>query len=323
MMLTVDQMKEIAVKTVKEYLGEKYPGIEVEFESEVDENSVTTESLMISDHHVMGFRIPVKTLFDKYRNGEDIETYLKVKLGEFLKEYEIVKEAYAFFDHVKEDFSIAKEYLVPYVFDAEARSTLLENHPYRRIGDIALEYHLLYERDGLGMQMSINHDTIQKWGITEEKLMKVMFDRHQENVFLAGANDMEYCIENDKEPINLLKPGAKSGYESNYVFGCESLYDFDAAFIFNDVIMKKVADVLKDDFYISPVCTDSVVVTPVGLWKGAEKIAEIHEKTRELIMEMEEDRTKLPEQLMMYNRELGQVVVVTEEENGQMVGGMK
>ena len=115
---------------------------------------------------------------------------MEEKLGGFLKEYEIVKEAYSFFDHVKEDFSIAKEYLVPYVFDAEIRATLLENHPYRRIGDIALECHLLYERDGLGMQMSINHDTIQKWSITEEKLMKVMFDRHQENVFLAGANDI-------------------------------------------------------------------------------------------------------------------------------------
>ena len=115
---------------------------------------------------------------------------MEEKLGGFLKEYEIVKEAYKFFDHVKEDFSIAKEYLFPYVFDAEIRATLLENHPYRRIGDIALECHLLYERDGLGMQMSINHDTIQKWSITEEKLMKVMFDRHQENVFLAGANDI-------------------------------------------------------------------------------------------------------------------------------------
>lgn len=69
---------------------------------------------------------------------------MEEKLGGFLKEYEIVKEAYTFFDHVKEDFSIAKEYLVPYVFDAEIRATLLENHPYRRIGDIALECHLLY-----------------------------------------------------------------------------------------------------------------------------------------------------------------------------------
>lgn len=313
MMLTVDWMKEKAVKSVKEYLEEKYPRIEVEFESEVDENSVTTEYLMISDHHVMGFRIPVKTLFDKYRNGEDIETYLKETLGEFLKEYEIVKEAYAFFDHVKEDFSIAKEYLVPYVFDAEARSTLLENHPYRRIGDIALECHLLYERDDLGMQMSINHDTLRKWGITEDELVELLFARHQENVYLAGANEMEYCIENDKQPSNLLKPGAKSGYESNYVLGCNSLYDFDAAFIFNDVIMKKVADVLKDDFYIAPVCTDNMIVSPVGLWKGTDKIAELHAIIRELTVKKEEDRTMLPEQLMMYSRELGEVIVVTEE----------
>lgn len=214
MMQTVDRMKEIAVMSVEEYLGEKYPGIEVEFESEVDENSVTTEYLMISDHHVMGFRIPVKTLFDKYRNGEDIEKYLKEKLGGFLKEYEIVKEAYAFFDHVKEDFSIAKEYLVPYVFDAEIRATLLENHPYRRIGDIALECHLLYERDGLGMQMSINHDTIQKWGITEDELVELLFARHQENGYLAGANEMEEDRNRLPEQLMMGKcPCQVAGYD--------------------------------------------------------------------------------------------------------------
>lgn len=320
MMLKVDQMKEIAVKTVEEYLGEKYPGIEVEFESEVDENSVTTEYLMISDHHVMGFRIPVKTLFDKYRNGEDIEKYLKEKLGGFLKEYEIVKEAYAFFDHVKEDFSIAKEYLVPYVFDAEIRATLLENHPYRRIGDIALECYLLYERDGFGMQMSINHDTIQKWGITEDELVDLLFARHQENVYLAGANEMEYCIENEKEPGNLLKTSYKSGAETEYILGCSSLYDYDAAFIFSSAIMKKVADVLKDDFYVISVCTDNVIITPVGCWSGTNRMEELHEKIHQLMVEMEEDRNRLPEQLMMYSRKLGKVVVVTEEEKRQMAG---
>ena len=110
--------------------------------------------------------------------------------------------------------------------------------------------------------MSINNDTLQKWGIIEEELMDLMFARHQENVFLAGANEMEYCIENDKQPVDLLKPGARSGYESNYILGCSLLYDFEAAFIFNSAIMKKVADVLNDDFYITPVCTDNVVVTP-------------------------------------------------------------
>ena len=50
---------------------------------------------------------------------------MEEKLGGFLKEYEIVKEAYTFFDHVKEDFSIAKEYLVPYVFDAEIRARVV------------------------------------------------------------------------------------------------------------------------------------------------------------------------------------------------------
>lgn len=127
---------------------------------------------------------------------------------------------------------------------------------------------------------------------------------------------MEYCIENDKQSINLLKPGAKSGYESNYVLGYNILYDFEVAFIFNTAIMKKVADVLDDDFYISPVCTNNVVVIPVGLWKGTDKMAELHANIRELTAEMEEYRTKLPEQLIMYSRELGEVVVVTEEEKG-------
>ena len=50
---------------------------------------------------------------------------MEEKLGGFLKEYKIVKEAYTFFDHVKEDSSIAKEYLVPYVFDAEIRASIV------------------------------------------------------------------------------------------------------------------------------------------------------------------------------------------------------
>ena len=129
---------------------------------------------------------------------------------------------------------------------------------------------------------------------------------------------MEYCIENDKQPVNLLKTGARSGYESNYVLGCSSLYDFEVAFIFNSAIMKKVADVLDDDFYITPVCADNVVVSPVELWKGTDRMAELHANIREPITEIEEDCTKLPEQLMMYSGELGEVVVVVEEEKGQM-----
>lgn len=148
--------------------------------------------------------------------------------------------------------------------------------------------------------------------------MEFLFARHQENVYLAGANEMEYCIENEKEPDNLLKTGDKSGAETEYILGCSSLYDYEAAFIFNSATMKKVADVLEDDFYAISVCTDNVIITPVGCWSGANRMKELHTNIRELIAEMEEDRTKLPEQLMMYRRELGEVVVVTEEEKGQM-----
>lgn len=38
------------------------------------------------------------------------------------------------------------------------------------------------------------------------------------------------------------------------------------------------------------------------------------------MVEMEEDRNRLPEQLMMYSRKLGKVVVITEEEKRQMAG---
>lgn len=319
-MMTMEQMKENTLEIVKKHLGDKFPALKVHFRTEIDVSGVQTEFLAVEDDRVMGVWISIDELAEKYQNGEDVEVFLKEKVEEFLADYEDLKEAYAFFDRVMEDFSVAREYLVPYVFDAKAGAAMLENHPYRRIGDIAMECHLICISGDVGMQMSINNDSIQKWDISGEELMDLMFARHQENVFLAGANDMEYCIENDKEPINLLIPGAKSGYETNYVLGCNSLYDFDAAFIFNDVIMKKVADVLKDDFYISPVCADNVVVTPVGLWKGADKMAELHANIRELAAGMEEYRTKLPEQLLMYSRELGKVIVVAEEEKGQMAG---
>lgn len=317
-MMTMEQLKENTLEIVKKYLGDKFPALKVDFRTEIDESGAQTEFLAVEDDRVMGVWISIDELAERHQNGEDLDAFLKEKVEEFLADYEDIKGAYAFFDRVMEDFSVAREHLVPYVFDAKASAAMLENHPYRRIGDIAMECHLICISGDIGMQMSINNDSIQKWGITEEELMDRMFARHQENVFLAGANDMEYCIENDSQPINLLKPGAKSGYETNYVLGCKSLYDFDAAFIFNDVIMKKVADVLKDDFYIAPVCADNVVVAPVGLWKGADKMAELYANIRELADGMEEYRTKLPEQLLMYSREQGKVVVVTEEEKDQM-----
>lgn len=318
-MMSIEQIKENAVEIVKKYLGDNYPAIKVVFSKDIDESGAPVEYLVVEDDRVMGVWISIDELAEKYQNGEDVDAFLKEKVEEFLADYEDLKEAYAFFDRVMEDFSVAREHLVPYVFDAKAGVAMLENHPYRRIGDIAMVCHLLCISGDIGMQMSINNDIIQKWGISGEELMDLMFARHQENVYLSGANNMEYCIENDSQPINLLKPSAKSGYETNYVLGCKSLYDFDAAFIFNDEIMKKVADVLKDDFYIAPVCADNVVVAPVGLWKGSDKMAELHANIRELAAGMEEYRTKLPEQLLMYSRELGEVIVVTEEK-GKLAG---
>lgn len=316
-MMTIEQIKENAVETVKKYLGDNYPAIKVVFSKDIDESGAPVEYLVVEDDRVMGIWISVDELTEKHQSSEDVDAFLQEKVEGFLKDYEDLREAYAFFDCVMEDFSVAREYLVPYVFDANTGADKLENHPYRRIGDIAMECHVICINDNIGMQMSINYDTIQKWGITEDELINFMFDRHKEKVFLAGANELEYCIENDKKADNLLITGTKTGYESNYVLGCNSLYDFDAAFIFNDVIMKKVADILDDDFYITPVYTDNVIVSPVGLWKETDELVEFHAIMRELAVEKEEDITMLPEQLMMYSRELGKVIVVTEE-NGQL-----
>lgn len=90
--------------------------------------------------------------------------------------------------------------------------------------------------------------------------MELMFSRHLEDVYLVEANEMEYCIENDQEPIDVLKVGRKSSSETEHVLGCNSLLDFEAAFIFHPAVMKKVAEVLADDFYIIPACTDNVVI---------------------------------------------------------------
>ena len=44
---------------------------------------------------------------------------------------------------------------------------------------------------------------------------------------------------------------------------------------------------------------------------------ELHEKIHQLMVEMEEDRNVLSEQLMMYSRELGKVVVVAKKDGGK------
>ena len=111
--------------------------------TENDKNEVLVEFIAIEDDLVMGVWISVNELTEKNHKGEDVDTFLKEKMEEFLKDYEGLKAAYTFFDCVKEDFFIAKKYFVPYVFDARAGAEMFENHPYRRIGDIMMECHLI------------------------------------------------------------------------------------------------------------------------------------------------------------------------------------
>lgn len=312
-MMTIEQIKESVVNSIKQFLGDKYPELKVGFEIVNDKTLVPGEYLTVADQRVMGVWIPIEEIAEKYQNSEDVDAYLKEQLEVFLWDYEVMKDSYEFFDRVSDDFALAQEYLVPYVFDANASASLLENHPYQRIGDIALECHLSYENENGAIQSSINNNMIQKWNVTEENLMEFMFRKHQEQVYLIGANDLEYCIENDKEPVNLLKAGIKEGNETEYILGCSSLRDFEAAFIFNPAAMKKVADVLEDDFYIVAVCTDNVIIVPAKYWNV--NMEEFRENTHRIIKELTEadnERNVLPEQLMMYIRKIGEVMVVTE-----------
>ena len=74
----MDQMKEIAVKSVKEYLGEKYPGIEVEFEVE-EEKIIATCSCKLAGQTgvemeaITGVSVALLTIWDMVKAVEKDE----------------------------------------------------------------------------------------------------------------------------------------------------------------------------------------------------------------------------------------------------------
>lgn len=318
--MTAEQIKEHAVEILKKHLGNNYPQLEVGFVTGTDGKSYNEEYLAVTDNHVMGWRIPVVHLIRKGQNPEKLEQYLKEQMENFLVNYANTQEAYDLFARAAENIEIAMEHLAPYVFDVSKSEELLTGHPYRRIGDIALRCHLSYQGKKNTIHVSVTTEAIQKWGITEDELFAAMFNRCRKNAYLSGTKETVYVMDkeagHDKKPVNYLNTGnAKMvfGLETEFILGCHELCNFGAAMIFDPMLMMKVEAAFEDDFYILPVCTDNVIVTPVAGRTGKRTIAGFYDDMNRIDGELAGKVRELPKQLMKYQKSTGKIVVVPKK----------
>ena len=318
--MTAEQIKEYAAEILKNHLGTRYPKLEVGFMTDTNGKSNNGEYLTVTDNLLMGWRIPVVRLIRKGQDTEKLEQYLKEQMDSFLVNYADTQDAYDLFARAAENIEIAMEHLAPYVFDVSKSDELLTGYPYRRIGDIALRCHLSYQGEKNRIHVSVTNEAIQKWGITEDELFAAMFNRCRKNAFLSGTKETVYVMdreaEHDKKPVNYLNSGnAKMvfGLETEFILGCHGLCDFGAAMIFDPMLMMKVEASFEDDFYILPVCTDNVIVTPVAGRTGKRTIAGFYDDMNRIDGELAGKVRELPKQLMKYQKSTGKIVVVPKK----------
>lgn len=115
------------------------------------------------------FGLYLEDLYEKYRNGADIEEIVE----EVVLEIRRTEEA-GYLDKVMEatEYQKIKEKLFIRLVNAEKQRKELEHGVYRKIGDIALVlYMLVEEKDHRLASMRIRKEFMENWDIDKEKVL--------------------------------------------------------------------------------------------------------------------------------------------------------
>ena len=169
-----------------------------------------------------------------------------------------------------EDYDQAKEKLFIRVSNAETNRGVLENVPHETVGDLAITYHVMVDRDNeeIGSAM-VTNELLKKYGISAEQL--------KEDAMENSAKILSPLL----EPMNKVMERMMGfeGFETRQVPFEQAVEDFSfhdenmfvltntcavngAAVIFYPEVMEQLGEKAGGDLYIIPSSIHEVILVP-------------------------------------------------------------
>lgn len=283
-------------KQIEDRIGQ---GRTVYVKESVKNNGKKKKGLVFSDPSVnVSPAIFLEEFYERYLQGCSISE-LADRILEF---YETVKVTEPLGIERLTDFAYIRQRLVYGLVNRDKNRELLKEVPYRNYLDLAIVFFVLVDteqKDRFGT-MLVRREYLKWWGVPEEDL------------FLAASENTGKLLPAEFMPLKTLLeemnpmvweetyPDTQTE-ETMYVL-TNSVRSYGAAALLYENCLHRIADFIKQDFYVLPSSVHEVIIVPVDC---APSLEELCMMVREINETQVKDEEVLSDTAYWYDRKEG------------------
>ena len=197
------------------------------------------------------------------------------------------------------DFSGMRSSIIFRLINMKRNYALLQDTPYIPFLDLAITFECRMSSEEYGDgAILIRQDLMRLWGVTKEDL----YDAAKENSLKEGNHEFCQLFYKLSEMTGLELPLSLACGENRLYFLSTGQPFHGAAVLLYPEVLAKVADTLKEDYYIIPSSIHEVLCVPVSEVSSGDWLTEtLQEVNRTQVAEAE----VLSDHIMLYSRTAG------------------
>ncbi|MBQ7562377.1 MAG: hypothetical protein IJT16_00125 [Lachnospiraceae bacterium] len=255
------EFTEQIIEALQEYLPDTFQRSDFCIQDIQKNNGVTfTGILYRGDDIRVSPIIYLRGFYDRFVKGE-------MEWGDILREIagQFTTDRIPVFSELNNirDFNIARQFVTFRLINAGKNREFLQDHPHRRIADLAIVYVLtLGEVLGTEASIQITNEMLQNWNITVEELHHIAIENSQ-TLFPLEASPMEDILA-ELTGISIMDEHSERNLGMSMAVITNKKRMYGAVAILYDGVEDKVRRILQcTDFYIIPSSIHECICIPV------------------------------------------------------------
>ena len=263
-LMSFEEFTEQVKQSIKEYLPFEYADAEVNVSEGLKINASYTSLSVNKEGQNISALVNLDEMFRDYQRDGDLTSVL-------FKIADIAATQPEGMDVRKlEDYEQAKDSLFIRVCNTESNKDLLEKVPHEILGDLAVTYHVMLDRneDGFGSTI-INHELLGKYGVPESQLKADAMENSTkilsptiESMTNVMARMMGFSdVDIQSIPFETAVENFDFQKDNMFVLSNTSAMN-GAATIFYPEVMERIGEQAGGDLFVIPSSVHEVLLVP-------------------------------------------------------------
>lgn len=240
---------------ILDHMPSEYEGAEVTINETVKNNSIVRQGLNIRrDGKNIAPNLYLDYAYSQYKDGASLDETMNKIASEYANHdsMEIGFDTGMIFD-----FDKVKDSITTRILNGKQNRTMAATRPNKKVDDLLVFYQITIEQmdDGTS-SIPITNEIMRSWGVSTQEIHNIAVE-NTERIFPSQLVDMEGILFGGEE--NLFEKSDENTDGKLLVLKNEANI-YGASAIANPDVLRKVSEVVKDDYYILPSSVNEVLI---------------------------------------------------------------